>query len=337
MAIDEDGRFTGQASTNDGASRIKHVFYTDAKPYSLPGYFTRNIVIVLMINEYSDNPMLSVLNGRVLVDRFFYGEVLLARYEPGSDTAAGLGVGDPVATEMEPDELPYSLRSAMDKCLPLGVVQIEGKYREEETGTTTAGNAATSDAQAGDPIALFNGRDLHRWHVYLEDAGADPKMTWRARDGALWCSGKPTGFIRTTEEYDDYRLTFEWRWPEKPSNSGVLLHMSGQEKIWPVCMEAQLMHKRAGDLVGMGCDFNENKNAPGEFIRYAPRLNESNEKAPGGWNTYDILCRGDTIELRINGQLQNRATGVSLRKGYIGFQSEGTPIVFRSINLTPLD
>jgi hypothetical protein len=112
--------------------------------------------------------------------------------------------------------------------------------------------------------------------------------------------------------------------------------MSGEEKIWPLCMEAQLMHTRAGDFVGMGCDFNENKNTPGEFIRYAPRHNDSNERDPGGWNTYEIVCKGDTITLTINGQLQNKATGVSVRKGYIGLQSEGSPIVFRNIRLTPL-
>jgi len=40
--------------------------------------------------------------------------------------------------------------------------------------------------------------------------------------------------------------------------------------------------------------------------------------------------------LRINGLLQNEATGVGLRRGYIGLQSEGAPVVFRNIKLTPL-
>ena len=65
-------------------------------------------------------------------------------------------------------------------------------------------------------------------------------------------------------------------------------------------------------------------------------MNDSNEKELGGWNKYEIVCKGDTMKLTINGQLQNKATGVSLRKGYIGFQSEGVPIMFRNIKLTPL-
>jgi hypothetical protein len=326
LSIDEQGMFKGQTSNEDGSSRIKHVFYTEPKQYSFPGFFTRDVVIVLMFNEYSDSPMLSILNGRFLMDKFFYGEVMLAQYAEGSDTARGLGIGNTVATQMEQDQLPESLKSALKNCLPIGVVKIEGDYTQQET----------SAAAGGDSIALFNGRDLQGWHTYLKDANADPEQVWQARDGALWCSGNPTGFIRTTNEYSDYKLVFEWRWPEKPSNSGVLLHMSDEEKIWPLCMEAQLMHKRAGDFVGMGCDFNENKGKAGEFIRYAPRMNDSNEKEPGGWNTYEIVCKGDTIELKINGQLQNKATGVGLRRGYIGLQSEGAPIVFRNIKLTPL-
>ena len=326
LSIDEQGMFEGQTSNEDGTSKIKHVFYTEKKQYDFPGFFSRNLVIVLMF-EYGDNPLLSVLNGRILVDKFFYGEEMLTRFEDGSDTAKALGVGNPQATLMEDDELPYSVKSALKKCFPFGVVKIEGDYK----------TAADSESMpAKDTITLFNGKDFEGWYMYLKDADAKPKDVWKVRDGAIWCTGNPTGFLRTKKEYSDFKLVFEWRWPEKPGNSGVLLHMSGEEKIWPLCMEAQLMHKRAGDLVGMGCNFNENKAKKGGPISYAPHMNDSNEKKPGGWNTYEIVCNADTIELKVNGQLQNKATGVSIRKGFIGFQSEGVPIMFRNFKLTPL-
>ena len=326
LSIDEQGMFEGQTSNEDGISKIKHVFYTEQKPYDFPGFFSRNLVIVLMINEYGANPMLCVLNGRLLVDKFFYGEAMLTRFEGGSDTAKALGVGNSQATLMEDDELPDRLKSALQKCLPFGMVKIEGDYK---TG-------AGSESKDGDTISLFNGKDLDGWYMYLKDADADPKDVWKVRDGEIWCTGNPTGFLRTKEEYSDFKLVLEWRWPEKPGNSGVLLYMSGEEKIWPLCLEAQLMHQRAGDFVGMGCSFNENKAKKDGPISYTPRMNDSNEKEPGGWNTYEITCKGDTVEATINSQLQNKATGVSLRKGYIGFQSEGVPIMFRNIKLTPL-
>ena len=305
LSIDEEGMFKGQTSNEDGISKIKHVFYTDKKEYEFPGFFSRNLVIVVAINEYGSEPMLAVLNGRILVDKFFYGETMLTRFEEGSDMAKALGVGNSYATLMEVDELPWNLQSALKKCMPFGMVKIEGDYK----------TAAYSESMpAKDTINLFNGKDFEGWYMYQTDA--DPKNVWKVRDGAIWCTGEPTGFLRTKKEYSDYKLVFEWRWPEKPGNSGVLLHMSNQEKIWPLCVEAQLMHKRAGDLIGMGCKFNE--------------------KEAGGWNTYEITCNGDTIELKINGQLQNKATGVSIRKGFIGFQSEGVPIMFRNFKLTPL-
>jgi len=326
LSVDEQGMFKGQTSSENGDARIMHVFYADIKQYDFPSFFSRNIVIVFMLNEYGDTPMLSILNGRVLLDRFLYGEVLLTQYEQGSDTARALGVGNPVATLMEDDELPYSLKSALKKCLPFGVVKIEGDYKA----------VVESGSQGDETVVLFNGKDFEGWHFYLKDSNADPKNVWKIQDGEIFCTGNPTAFLRTTEQYSDYKLVLEWRWPEKPGNSGVLLHMSSEEKIWPLCIEAQLMHKRAGDFVGMGYTFNENKAKKGGFISYTPHMSDPSEKELGEWNKYEITCKGDTIEATINDQLQNKATGVNISKGYIGLQSEGVPIMFRNIKLTPL-
>ena len=326
LSIDEQGMFKGQASNEEGASRIMHVFYTEPKQYGLPSFFSRRLIVVMLINEYGDNPMLSILNGHAAVDKYIFGEVMLTGYEQGSDTAKALGVGNPEVTLMENDELPYGLKSALNECLPFGTVMIEGDYKA----------VADSDSQDGQTIALFNGQDLEGWHTYFEDSDTDPKNVWQVQDSTIWCTGKPTGFLRTKKQYGDFKLELEWRWPEKPGNSGVLLHMSGEEKIWPRCMEAQLMHKRAGDFVGMGCTFNENKAKKVGFISYTPHMSDPSEKQLGEWNKYEITCRGGTIEATINGRLQNKATGVNISTGYIGLQSEGVPIVFRNIKLTPL-
>ncbi len=185
-------------------------------------------------------------------------------------------------------------------------------------------------------VALFNGKDFDGWHLYLKDTDADPKDVWEVRDGAVWCKGTPVGYMRTKKQYGDFKLVVEWKWPERPGNSGVLLRISGEDKVWPLCMEAQLKHKRAGDFVGMGTDYNENASPEGEFYCVAPRKDPSNEKKPGAWNKYEIVCKGDTIELTVNGELKNKATGVKVLNGYIGLQSEGVPIMFRKIKLTPL-
>jgi len=179
--------------------------------------------------------------------------------------------------------------------------------------------------------SLFNGQNMDNWKPYLENPDVDPATVWSVQNGLLRCEGRPSGYIRTTEDYSNYNLHVEWRWPEKPSNSGVLLHMSEPDMIWPKAIEAQLMNQNAGDFYVIGgTDFKEHK---GKKSRRVPKLNDSSEKDPGQWNTYDIICRGNTIELYVNGVLQNKATEATVNSGKICLQSEGTPIEFRNIKL----
>ena len=336
LSVDEQGMVSGQAANEEGISKVKHIFYSEPQQHDWPGYFSRKIIIVLLINEDGDYPLLAVYNGRLLLDKFLYGEILLTGYEADSEMARALGVGNREATLIAADQLPSTLTSALKKCLPIGTVKIEGDYRGQGPTTPAGSDTGTAEPQQDDVIALFNKEDLKDAYVYSKDSDADPKGVWKVENGALLCKGEPAGFLRTKKEYSDFKLSFEWRWPEKPGNSGVLVRMSGEDKIWPLCMEAQLMHTRAGDIVGMGCYFNENVAQKGSPVSYAPRRNESNEKKPGDWNEYEIVCKGDTMGLTVNGQLQNKATGVGVRKGYIGFQSEGVPIALRNIKLMPL-
>ncbi len=186
-------------------------------------------------------------------------------------------------------------------------------------------------------ISLFNGKDLEGWKLFCPDEKVDATTVWSVRDGVVHCAGMPFGYMRTEKSYKNYRLVVEWRWPDKPANSGVLLHAQEPDKVWPQCIEAQLQHTRAGDFVSMGetTQFNELPEHKG-FFGGVRREGPSAEKPAGKWNRYEILCDGDTIELRVNGKLVNKATGSNLKKGHIAFQSEGGPIEFRKIELTPL-
>ena len=95
---------------------------------------------------------------------------------------------------------------------------------------------------------------------------------------------------------------------------------------------AQLMHRNAGDFFAIGgTTFEELKKG-----RRVPKMQETNEKEPGQWNTYDIICVDNTITLYVNDLLQNKATRTSVNSGKIALQSEGSPIEFRNITLTPI-
>jgi hypothetical protein len=188
-------------------------------------------------------------------------------------------------------------------------------------------------------VQLFNGQDFTGWEFFLATDTVAAEEVWSVKDGVVHCKGAPNGYMRTTSTYQNYTLTLEWRWVERESNSGVLLHAQEPDKVWPLCIECQLMAGNAGDLVLIGpgsITVNDSLyNNPGQFL-VIPKKQESNEKAVEQWNSYKIICKGDAITCYVNGVLQNEGTKASLRSGKIGLQSEGTPIEFRNIQLEML-
>jgi hypothetical protein len=140
--------------------------------------------------------------------------------------------------------------------------------------------------------------------------------------------------MRTKESYSDYKLHVEWRYPVELSNSGVFIHGQGADTIWLKCIECQLKAGSAGDFVCMnGSDMNERKDKSNRVVK---KLAESNEKPVGEWNTMEVTCKANTIEVTVNGVTQNKGTNLNISSGSICLQSEGKEIEFRNVFLTPL-
>jgi len=207
-------------------------------------------------------------------------------------------------------------------------------------------------------IKLFNGHDLTGWTKFLQN-NADPAKTWSVSDGVIHCKGLPMGYLLTEKEYGDYVLRVQWRWPGKPGNSGVFVHVSGKDQIWPKGVEAQLEADHAGDfwlVDGFKMKIPEEQHdprSPRHYLRMGETwkkkaekdskgrdtyeaIRKPVEKPLGEWNQYEITCRGDEIRLVINGQLVNVGTSAESTKGKILLQSEGAPIEFRNIEIKML-
>jgi hypothetical protein len=184
-------------------------------------------------------------------------------------------------------------------------------------------------------VKLFNGQDLTGWVPYVSDPAVSASQVWQVKNGVIHCVGVPAGYLRTAADYENYSLRVEWCWTEKPSNSGVLLHVTGENKIWPTSIESQLQHENAGDfwVIG-GTTFSEHTNKEDSHVA---KKQPSNEKPAGEWNTMMVYCDKDSIRVLVNGLLQNEATQTSVKRGGIALQSEGAPIEFRNIVLTPLE
>lgn len=184
--------------------------------------------------------------------------------------------------------------------------------------------------------SLFNGKNLKGWNIYVSDPKISPESYFYVKEGLIETIGVPVGYLCTKKEFSNYRLHVEWRYPEKEVNSGIMLHVSGPDKIWVTHYQANLKHLSVGDFVVHGVGQKATIGGK-EYVStekekpVVPKLNPSNEKPQGEWNNYDIVCKGNTIEVTVNGVLQNTATNCSLTKGAIALQAEGCKIQFRNL------
>lgn len=207
-------------------------------------------------------------------------------------------------------------------------------------------DAATPLGSASPTIDLFNGKNLDGWSHVLVDKTLSKEDVWSVQDGILICKGQPLGYLHTQESYQDYTLSFEWRWAPgtEPTNSGALLRIAAEPASFlPKCVEAQMQHGKAGDLYGF-----YGANLSGDADRYKEIENEKigkfkavvrlkgTEKPAGEWNQYKIKVQGDQVEVHLNDELVNRANGLDVLAGPIGLQSEGSEIHFRNIKLSKI-
>jgi len=192
-----------------------------------------------------------------------------------------------------------------------------------------------NEAAKESSTVLFNGKDLNNWAFFLRDPSADASQVFTVQNDVIHITGNPFGYMRTKESYSDYTLHLEWRYPGELSNSGVFIHAQLPDTIWPKCIECQLKAGNAGDFVAMGgSDMNERTD---KSVRVVAKLAESTEKAAGEWNTMEVTCISDNIDVFVNGVLMNKATGVTIKEGHICLQSEGKDIEFRNVYLTRLN
>jgi hypothetical protein len=187
--------------------------------------------------------------------------------------------------------------------------------------------------------ALF-GRDFTGWELRTDPAAAATDAFALGADGVVTSTGKPSGFLATTASYRNYQLHVEWRWTDKPGNGGVLLHIADgpMDRVWPTSIQVQTKHGAAGDLLPMAAaTFAEPPtSAPGAQPVIKAHTAPASERPAGEWNSADIVCRDGTIEVTINGVMQNRVTRAQPAEGRIGFQLEGAPYQLRNVTLEKL-
>lgn len=240
--------------------------------------------------------------------------------------------------------------------------------------------------QPGGWAPLFNGRDLDGWYTFLQEHGKnrDPDRVITIEDGAIHlykhapdASKVVMGYISTEKEYGDYHLRLQYRWGEKKfepryrlkRDAGLYYHLIGPDQVWPRALQFQIEQTNVGDLIalyGLQLDTAIDPKARsermptflpreqggeayvlgGKGIAYLRHLAGEYERV--GWNTAEIVARGDTVTHILNGQVVSKGTGVRLvdpekpgtprpvTRGRIALEIEAAELYFRNVELRPL-
>ena len=160
---------------------------------------------------------------------------------------------------------------------------------------------------------------------------------YKVQEGVIMASGKGSGYFATRKSFRNYVLRFDWKYvrPEGLQRdtdfdgaSGLLLHITGEHKVWPKAVQVQLFHRDAGSIGGVGgAKARSTKDALAQATAVKP---------VGEWNQEEVTCQDGKITCKINGVLVSEATDTEVKEGPIGWQYKGAEIHFRNIEIREL-
>lgn len=187
---------------------------------------------------------------------------------------------------------------------------------------------------------LFNGKDLTGW----KNVNCAPE-TWSVKDGMIHCTGKPTGELRTTRQYENFILELDWRHLKPGGNAGVFVWagpISAKGQPFLRAIEVQVLDHGYGNTKsytthGDVFPIHGSKMKPhgrSNGMRSFPSENRS--KASPEWNHYRIECNDGVLRLSVNGKEVSGGSECNWRKGYIALESEGSPVDFKNIRVKEL-
>jgi hypothetical protein len=182
---------------------------------------------------------------------------------------------------------------------------------------------------------LFNGKDFTGWQTIVAGKDTDPAKVWAIKDGVIQTISTPNGYFYTDKSYKNFVLRYDWMYPQdqpknSSMNSGLLLHIQGQHKVWPKCIEAQGRLMDHGKVFALG-------GAKASDVKFNADAHKTAVKPQGEWNTTEVTAKSDgTIIVKING-IEVASCKSDLVEGPFGFQAEGAYIHFKNIRLKSLD
>lgn len=189
-------------------------------------------------------------------------------------------------------------------------------------------------------VSLFNGKDLTGW----VNVNCAPE-TFVVKDGMIYCTGQPSGFMRSDKHYENFILELEWMHLKAKGNSGLFIWSDALPvpgNCYPRSIEVQVMdgvevkdrYTSHGDVFSIhGASMKPDRPHPAKWERCLP--SERRSKPAGEWNHYRVECKDGSLKLAVNGKVVSGGV-CNPRKGYICLEAEGAPIFFKSLKIKEL-
>ena len=174
----------------------------------------------------------------------------------------------------------------------------------------------SDDKVADGWISLFDGQSLYGWQPVT-------KANWSVENGEIRVSEGEKGLLRTTSQFDDFEITFEYKSDER-TNSGVFLRSSPKPKnVKRDCYEWNIASPK------------DHKYFTGALVN---RAKTKLEVSPDAWHQVRILCDGNQVKSWIDDEIACEYEDPDpVGRGYIGLQFNRGKIAFRNIFLKPLN
>jgi hypothetical protein len=206
--------------------------------------------------------------------------------------------------------------------------------------------ALTDDKTKDDGfVPMFDGQTLKGW-VNVNCAPG----TFYAKDNEIITTGKPTGYLRTEKQYENFIAEFDWMHvPPRPGavgNSGFFVwadpvpavgtgYTRGIEVQVLVNLEKKDCYTSQGDIFSIwGAHCKPDRPHPRGWERCLP--SENHTKGEREWNHYRVVANDGRITLAVNGHEVSGVSKCTPRKGYLALESEGSECHFKNLKIKEL-
>ncbi|MBC8868543.1 MAG: DUF1080 domain-containing protein [Planctomycetes bacterium] len=195
-------------------------------------------------------------------------------------------------------------------------------------------------------VSLFDGKTLVGWETWRVTGRnmEDPRQVpggWDVQDGMLVCTSDQAGWLKSSRHYGDFVLQLEYRLPTG-GNSGIFIRCPAAGHLSMQGMEIQIIDEQGQAFSPVRQEMRTGAIA---HVVGPPRLSSA-AKPPGEWNSVEIRCEGDQVQVSLNGisvvdasMMEFEELRTRPRSGFIGlsnWQGQARGTAFRNIRIKEL-